>query len=80
MHQTLVTVCIIGHTHTYVHCRYMYFMFITELPLTTSSDIPAVDFTSELTHSISKSSIVESSHTDHGCTSHVMTQVSKSLQ
>ena len=55
-------------------------MFIAELPLTTSSDILAVDFASELTHSITKSSIVESPRTDHGYTSHVMTQVSKSLQ
>ena len=51
-------------------------IFITELSLATSSDTPVVGLPSELTHSITKLSIENSSHTGHETTSGTITKVS----
>ena len=53
-------------------------VFISELPLAASSNIP-VDLHSELTHSLTKLSIDQSSHTDHGSTSDKVNEVSESI-
>ena len=54
--------------------------FVTELSLAaTYSSTPVVDIPSELTQSMTKLSVVKSSHTGDGSTSDSITEVSKLL-
>lgn len=57
----------ISYTTVYNVC--ILCVFITELSLATTSNTPVVDLPFELTHSITKLSVGNSSHTDHGSTS-----------